>query len=258
MPGENNINADPQVVDADQNDFHLTYSSPCIDAGDPDNEEDEDESVADIGAYFYFHRTDYRPDSPFVGINTPISFTDLSEGFDDQETTYSWDFGDGNTSNEQNPIHTYASSGVYDVSFTIEITPLIGTKIREKFIVVQEETLQAPQDVTISLTGDDINITWSPVLENTDGNVVAISSYLIYSCDTPDGIYEYVYHNIGETYWNHQDGAVDVDMQFYIVIGFVGQVRDIDDYINTHRFIDRYGNVVEPREGRKDRTNVRK
>ena len=29
-----------------------------------------------------------------------------------------WDFGDGNTSNHKNPIHTYAESGVYSVSLT--------------------------------------------------------------------------------------------------------------------------------------------
>lgn len=34
-------------------------------------------------------------------------------------STYSWDFGDGNTSNAQNPTHTYSSTGVYDVSMTI-------------------------------------------------------------------------------------------------------------------------------------------
>lgn len=33
--------------------------------------------------------------------------------------TYSWDFGDGNTSTEQNPLHTYATQGLYTVSLTI-------------------------------------------------------------------------------------------------------------------------------------------
>lgn len=34
-------------------------------------------------------------------------------------TTYSWDFGDGTTSTEQNPAHTYAQAGEYIVTFTI-------------------------------------------------------------------------------------------------------------------------------------------
>ena len=39
-------------------------------------------------------------------------------------TTYdfnsgSWDFGDGNTSNALNPIHTYANPGTYNISLNI-------------------------------------------------------------------------------------------------------------------------------------------
>jgi PKD repeat protein len=33
-------------------------------------------------------------------------------------TSYSWNFGDGNTSNETNPSHTYGSDGMYDVVLT--------------------------------------------------------------------------------------------------------------------------------------------
>ncbi|MEM6964472.1 MAG: PKD domain-containing protein [Bacteroidota bacterium] len=32
--------------------------------------------------------------------------------------SYSWDFGDGNTSTEENPTHTYANDGTYDVTLT--------------------------------------------------------------------------------------------------------------------------------------------
>ena len=34
--------------------------------------------------------------------------------------TYTWHFGDGNTSNDQNPVHTYALPGSYNVCLTIE------------------------------------------------------------------------------------------------------------------------------------------
>jgi PKD repeat protein len=45
-----------------------------------------------------------------------VSFTDLSTGY---PSAWEWDFGDGSTSAEQNPTHTYAA-GLYTVSLTIE------------------------------------------------------------------------------------------------------------------------------------------
>jgi PKD repeat protein len=42
-----------------------------------------------------------------------VTFNDTSIG---NVTAWLWDFGDGNTSTEQNPIHTYASAGNYTVS----------------------------------------------------------------------------------------------------------------------------------------------
>ncbi len=44
-----------------------------------------------------------------------VSFTDLSTN---EPTSWSWDFGDGITSTEQNPMHTYASEDTYTVCLT--------------------------------------------------------------------------------------------------------------------------------------------
>lgn len=41
-----------------------------------------------------------------------VAFQDRSEG---PVTSWKWEFGDGTTSNEQNPIHTYKSAGAYIV-----------------------------------------------------------------------------------------------------------------------------------------------
>ncbi|MFT6998566.1 MAG: PKD repeat protein [Cryomorphaceae bacterium] len=45
-----------------------------------------------------------------------ISFTDESP----EASSWSWNFGDGNVSTEQNPTHTYAALGVYDVTLTVD------------------------------------------------------------------------------------------------------------------------------------------
>lgn len=48
-----------------------------------------------------------------------VSFTDNSDGGGSSIITYLWDFGDGTTSDEMNPEHTYASSGTYEVCLSI-------------------------------------------------------------------------------------------------------------------------------------------
>ncbi|MEZ5335295.1 MAG: PKD domain-containing protein [Methanolobus sp.] len=42
-----------------------------------------------------------------------VAFTDTSTN---SPTTWLWNFGDGNTSTSQNPTHTYATAGIYNVS----------------------------------------------------------------------------------------------------------------------------------------------
>ncbi|MEO0338819.1 MAG: PKD domain-containing protein, partial [Bacteroidota bacterium] len=49
-----------------------------------------------------------------VGLGT-IQFTDVSTN---TPTAWLWDFGDGNTSTQQNPAHTYAAEGQYTVCLT--------------------------------------------------------------------------------------------------------------------------------------------
>jgi PKD repeat protein len=45
-----------------------------------------------------------------------VQFTDRS---DNTATSWQWDFGDGNTSEEQSPSHTYTAAGTYTVILTI-------------------------------------------------------------------------------------------------------------------------------------------
>jgi PKD repeat protein len=45
-----------------------------------------------------------------------VSFTDESTG---TITTWSWDFGDGGTSSEENPVHVYTGTGLFNVNLTV-------------------------------------------------------------------------------------------------------------------------------------------
>ena len=48
------------------------------------------------------------------GVGTVYTFNNTSSG----ATTYTWDFGDGMTSSEANPTHTYAADGTYNIILT--------------------------------------------------------------------------------------------------------------------------------------------
>ncbi|WP_299458565.1 PKD domain-containing protein [uncultured Microscilla sp.] len=63
----------------------------------------------------------YNVNFTFKGkcLGTPTQFTDVSTSLTDDLTSWAWDFGDGNTSTVQNPLHSYAAPGTYPVSLTV-------------------------------------------------------------------------------------------------------------------------------------------
>lgn len=48
-----------------------------------------------------------------------VNFTNQSTGDDALQKTYLWNFGDGQTSADENPTHPYASPGIYTVSLSV-------------------------------------------------------------------------------------------------------------------------------------------
>ena len=63
-----------------------------------------------------------NPDPDFSAINDcvgkPTPFTDLSSIPTGNITTWHWEFGDGASEDNQNPVHFYPYAGYYDVSLT--------------------------------------------------------------------------------------------------------------------------------------------
>jgi PKD repeat protein len=58
-----------------------------------------------------------NPDALFSWVENSftVTFTNASTG----GGSYLWDFGDGNTSTDENPVHTYATAGPYTVTLTL-------------------------------------------------------------------------------------------------------------------------------------------
>lgn len=78
-----------------------------------------------------------------------VQFTDTSTG---SPTSWSWDFGDGTTSNEQNPTHTYYSLGSYTVTHTVTNSDGSDTKSVADYITVSTGELPSNRHIFISVS----------------------------------------------------------------------------------------------------------
>jgi len=56
--------------------------------------------------------------------------------------TFLWDFGDGTTSAEKNPVHTYAQPGIYSVSLTSSVTGFSNTEAIAGLVQVYDDLEQ--------------------------------------------------------------------------------------------------------------------
>jgi PKD repeat protein len=65
---------------------------------------------------------DPKPENPIASFQYAISETNFFEvtftNFSQNATSYTWNFGDGETSTEANPVHEYAEAGTYEVVLT--------------------------------------------------------------------------------------------------------------------------------------------
>ena len=79
---------------------------------------------------------DFRPViAPFEMNKVPmnVAFVDMSAGL---PTSWSWNFGDGTTSTDQNPLHTYMSAGTYTVTLTAKNAFGTDTNVKKNLITV--------------------------------------------------------------------------------------------------------------------------
>ncbi len=78
-----------------------------------------------------------------------VVFTDASTG---KPKTWNWDFGDSQTSTEQNPSHTYTKAGSYTVTLVVSDGTTNDTKTKVAFIVVEEQS-EVAANFSATVTG---------------------------------------------------------------------------------------------------------
>ena len=124
----------------------------------------------------------HNPDSPsYIDM---IQFNDTSTDADGQVRSWLWDFGDGYTSTEQNPNHTYALKGTYDITLTAIDNDGIN------------KTKTVPFEVENKVPYADFSFSPDKPLRNNvvqffDESVDYENTVMKYFWDFGDGIYSY-------------------------------------------------------------------
>ncbi len=115
-----------------------------------------------------------------------VQFTDLSGFFPE---SWLWDFGDGSTSTEENPVYTYSENGFYTVTLTVENPAGMDVIAIPAYIEVNrpESPLTTPSFIC---EGDTAFITATPLSggtilwTNEDGAEVGEGETIVYSAAT--------------------------------------------------------------------------
>ncbi len=134
--------------------------------------EDEEISIPPASTQANFvYEIEMVPDEESGAIHYVVRFENTSI----EAVAYHWDFGNGNTSTEENPVEVYTQDGVYEVVLTveprldlhynnlekIERLALVSTIFREEFDDPALETDFPPEGWTlIDLDGDGHNWYW--------------------------------------------------------------------------------------------------
>ncbi len=135
LQGENNLLSDPLFIDVEDYNFNLQENSPCINAGNPDLPLDPDNSISDIGAYYY--NTDTTGISEY---NELLNSLQIYPNPFKEEFTISWqDSGDTKVSvslfdinGTILPINTKKEQ--YDILNSINVIPL--EKLKSNKVVI--------------------------------------------------------------------------------------------------------------------------
>jgi PKD repeat protein len=102
--------------------------------------------------------------------------------FTNPATGFLWEFGDGATSTEFQPVHVYAQTGTYDVSLTVHTDTASATLTLKDFITVRPHFVEpAPLvlingvDFAIKSTGNEVTCGWNLGTSGFMSNEVTIT-----------------------------------------------------------------------------------
>lgn len=81
-------------------------------------------------------QTNFSANPRTICVGQSISFQDLSTKPGGTITSWSWNFGDGNTSSVRNPTHTYTAPGTYNITLTASDGSVSVAEVKSAYILV--------------------------------------------------------------------------------------------------------------------------
>ncbi|MBI3510101.1 MAG: gliding motility-associated C-terminal domain-containing protein [Bacteroidetes bacterium] len=196
-----------------------------------------------------------------------VNFSDLSTLASGTINQWSWNFGDANTSTQQNPTHCYITAGVYTITLTVSSTSgcantITMTNYVNVFTNPIADFSASPQpttelDATIYFTDQSINATtwsWSfgdttnasSLLQNPSYTYGGSGCYpVVLSVSTPNGCVDTTMHVV----------CIDPDVTIYVPNAFTPNADGINDIffaqgigLDPEKFqmwvFDRWGNLI--------------
>jgi gliding motility-associated-like protein len=127
-------------------------------------------------------------------VNSAISFTDTSTKDSRATTTFTWTFGDSNTSTAQNPTHTYTAVQAFNPQLTISYTGVTGcsnnTTKNISIVAAQTPAITAslpeicPTEVsTLSVAGTFATYQWNTSATTASIDVSTPGDYSVTTTD---------------------------------------------------------------------------
>jgi PKD repeat protein len=84
-----------------------------------DNDGNQDSVTKTVRIINLPPQADFTVSDETVKVGKEVSFIDSSNDPEGEPMSYLWDFGDGSTSNQRNPVHKYEESGQYTVELSV-------------------------------------------------------------------------------------------------------------------------------------------
>jgi PKD repeat protein len=108
-------------------------------------------------------------DFTFSADNLTVTFTDTGTDPDGVIVGWYWDFGDGNTSTLQHPVHTYAADGTYTVTLTV--TDNDGLTDDTSKPVTVSGPVNIPPAADFTFTTDGLTVIFTDGSSDIDGTI---------------------------------------------------------------------------------------